>query len=451
MQVSHSFFNVIQQYFAGCVLLPVFIVALVWIVHKWKPEYRKRIVVMICGSILVFNELVYRVFVVVGEGSTYYRLIWIVPIAFVISVFVVEQVTVMTKVNQVLVLCISLLVIFMFSKQSGEEWLTIPTNVYQVDEDVVQVADKLMEITDGEPTYLLDNGNLYEEIRQYDARIMYTDMEEVGLWAIIEGESDKVLGRDLIEVIWDDRSRYLALRKDNSFIHKLVESAGLTLAGDTDNYSLYYVDYEELYWDWVTNRKLMAGLIEQATTEYISIAGLNGKFGYVYISNFGVLENEEMYQEMFEKIKLQQPQGVIINNQLARNADWYLQYEDLFEEMQIPYYCNNQEFQVIEQTEFNICMMDNVDGISDESFEKLKVLVEEGEPIVLVLSSKVENDGKLYSFIAEAESVVQVLTAQKSEYTKELLGEHKLQYAIPVDENHIFTMLYIKGLEGKNE
>ena len=155
---------------------------------------------------------------------------------------------------------------------------------------------------------------------------------------------------------------------------------------------------------------------------------------------------------MFEKIKLQQPQGVIINNQLARNADWYLQYEDLFEEMQIPYYCNNQEFQVIEQTEFNICMMDNVDGISDESFEKLKVLVEEGEPIVLVLSSKVENnDGKLYSFIAEAESVVQVLTAQKSEYTKELLGEHKLQYAIPVDENHIFTMLYIKGLEGKNE
>jgi len=249
MQVSHSFWDVVQQYFAECALLPVFMLALVWIVKNWKPEYKKFIIAIVCGSVLVFNELVYRVFVAVGEGSTYYRLFWIVPIIFIIAAFAVETVTSLEKWKQAAVVGISLLAVFMFCGQSGEEWFSLPENIYQVDKDVIQVADTLMELTGGEPTYIIDNGDLSDSIRLYDARIMYADLEEYTLYDILSGDSKRILGRDLTEAIWNNRCRYLALRKDNPFMYKLMEGAGITLETETDNYRIYKVDYEDLYDD----------------------------------------------------------------------------------------------------------------------------------------------------------------------------------------------------------
>ena len=452
MQVSHSFWDVVQQYFAECALLPVFVLALIWIVKKWKPEYKKFIIVIACGSVLVFNELVYRVFVAVGEGSTYYRLFWVVPIILVIAVFAVETVASLEKWKQAAVVCISLLAVFMFCGQTGEEWFSLPENIYQVDEDVIQVADALMELTDGEATYIVDNGDLSETIRLYDARIMYADLEEYTLYYILNGESKRILGRDLTEAIWNNRCRYLALRKDNPFMYKLMEGAGITLEDETDNYRIYKVDYDRVYADWVRGRRLNKGLVNWATIDYIQISGLQEQYGYVYISNFGDIENEDVYQEIFDKIEAQQPHGIIVNDTLSEYAEWHVQYADKLAELQIPYYCNDQEIQVIEQEEICICMMNNASGVSDEALEALYALIQEDKPIILVLSDMIESEeDAIYTLLNEDDSVAYVLSAKEGEYVKELLYGETLHYSIPVDENQIFSMLYIKGLEGKNE
>lgn len=448
MQDSHSFFNVLQQYFAGSALLPVFVIALAWIILKWKSEYKRIMVAILCGSALVFNEFIYRVFVAVGEDITYYRLLWIVPTVFIIAVFTVENISRLKKNGQVAVVSISLLAVFMFSGQTGAEWFSLPENIYQVDEDVIQVADTVMELTGGESVYLLDNGELDMSIRQYEPRIVYTNNLESGLWEVMKGASSNVLGSDIMQATYDDRSRYLALRKDEPLAHKLVESAGHTLVAGTDNYQIYQVDYYTVHWDLVKIAELTGGIINRASIEYIPISGVSEKCGYVYLTDFGPAENEEIYQELFGKIISLQPQGIIINDGLSGNSEWYLQYADMLEAMQIPYYCNNQEFQVIEEEEFLICMLDNMDGISEDTLAKFQALTNEGKPVVVVLSSKVEDEtDRLYSMLVEQDFVVQVLSARKGDYTKDVLGEKLLQYAVPVDENQILSMIYLKGPE----
>ena len=448
MQVSHSFLDVIQQYFAECALLPVFLLAVIWIVKKWKPEYKKFIIAIACGGVLIFNELVYRIFAAVGEGSTYYRLFWIVPIAFVIAVFAVEAVSLLEKWKQAAVIGISLLAIFMFCGQTGEEWFSLPENIYQIDEDAIQVADTVMELTGGEATYIIDNGDLSNSIRLYDARIMYADLEEYTLYDILNKDSKRILGRDLTEAIWNNRCRYLALKKDDPFMYKLMEGAGILLETETDNYRIYKVDYDKVYADWTSGRRLTKGLINWATVENIPIAGMQEEYGYVYISNFGDIANEEVYQEMFDKIEAQKPLGIIINDTLSEYAEWYVQYEDKLAELQIPYYCNNQELQVIEQESFIIYMMNNSDGITDKALTELKALMQQEKPIVLVLSSAIESEeDAMYALLSENDGVVYVLSAKEGEYVKALLCDEILQYAIPVDENQILSMLYIRGLE----
>ena len=448
MQDSHSFFNVLQQYFADSTLLPLFVIALVWIVKKWKPEYKRIVIAMALGSILVFNELIYRIFVMAGEGITYYRLLWIVPIVFIVAVFVVESVTKLRKGAQIIVVCISVLAVVMFSEQITTEKFAFPDNMYQIDNDVIQVADKVMELTNGEPAYFLDNGGLDMSIRQYDARIVYTDNEEYGLWAVIEGESKNVLGSDIIQATHDDRSKYLALRKDEPLAHRLVESAGHAQIASTDNYLIYCVDYDRVYWDWEKRTLMSEGNVGQVTMEYVPVTGVDERFGYVYLSDFGAAGNEEVYQEVFSKIRSLQPEGIIINDQLSVNAGWYVDYADQLEELNIPYYSNNQEFQTIEHDKVIVCMMDNRNGISKETLEKFKELEKKGKPVIVVLSVKVEDMADEFSkFVTDTDFVVQVLSAQKRGYSKELFGEKRLQYAIPVDENQILSILYLKDFK----
>lgn len=453
MQTSHSFLDVFQQYFSGSIMLLLFVIALIVLIREWNNKKIMAIVSVACVSVmLLYNEVTYQVLAAVGERSTYYRFFWICPIVLVVSYLIVKVLFSGESGKRILLTFVLGLLIVFFSARQVSDWTHFPENIYQLDEDVIQVADAVLELTGGEPTYLIDNGDLSNTIRQYDSRINFTDIEVIPLDVILRGYTTNILGRDAIDAIWNNRSRYLVLKKEEVIVYKVLENAGITLAAETDNYNIYSVDYNKLYEDWIQCGKLTGEFINQATIEYIPIKGLQGEYEYIYISDFGQFENQELYHELVAKISLRQPDGIIINDQLSENANWYLQYEELLDELQIPYYCNTQEFQVIEQAEFDICMLDNKDGVSDEEWESFQEMLKANKPIVLVLSSRLEDkNDKLYSILTEENLVVQILSAQKGEYTKEVLGEKILQYATPVDENQVFNVINIKGLEAKNE
>lgn len=452
MQVSYSFLDVFQQYFTDTVFLSLFLLALMWIIKKWNKDRKRALIAVGCASILIFNEIVYRVFVAMGEGSTYYRLFWMIPIALVSAAFIVECITSMTQGKCVLALVIVGIACFFFSGKSGTEWFTLPDNIYQMDEDVMQVSDALMELTNGEPTYLADDGSISGTIRQYNAKVMNTDTEVYFLDIMMQGYNSNVIGRVIQDVVRENHSRYFAVKKIDKSIYKTLETGGLKLATETDNYRIYYVDYNQLYEDYEERIKLEEGLWNQINYEYISIPGLEKEWEYVYVTDFGDIENEAVYREVVEKIENIRPAGVIINHQLSENAAWVERYQEAFASMNIPCYYNDQAFQVIENEHVDICMIDNSEMITDETVQLLEELVNQPKPVVLVLSKRLseETDETFVEFITqENSSIAQVLSVEKGGFVKELLGNELLQYAAGADNKQQINIIRIESLEPK--
>ena len=452
MQVSYSFLDVFQQYFAECIFLPLFVLALIWIVKKWNKDRKHAFIAVGCASILVFNEIVYRVFVAIGEGSTYYRLFWIIPIALVLAAFIVDNIINMTNGNRMLALVVVAVACVLFSGKTGTEWFSLPDNVYQIDKDVMQVSDVLMELTNGERTYLADDGSISRTIRQYNAKVMNTDTEVYFLDIMMQGYNSNVIGRVVQDVVRDNHSRYFAVKKVDKSIYKTLETGGLKLAAETDNYCLYYVDYGQLYEDYEERIGLEEGLWNQINYEYISISGLEKELEYVYVTDFGDMENEAIYQEIIEKIEKIGPNGIIINRQLSENEAWVERFQEDFALLDIPYYCNDEAFQVIENEQVDICMIDNSETVTDEALQLLEEVVNQQKPVVLVVSKRLveEKDEVLVDLITkENSSIVQVLSVEKDNFIKELLRKELLQYAAAADEKQQLNIIRIESLEPK--
>ncbi len=450
MQANYSLWNVLGQYFENSALLPLFVLALIWIINKWNKDRKVAFIAIACGSVLVFNEVAYRFFSAIGEGSTYYRFLWIIPLVLVVAAFLVNYVTVANAGKQYFVLALTLLAIWMFSGQTGAEWLTLPENIYQIEPDVIQVSDLLMKLTDNQATYLIDDRSISNTIRQYNAKVMCTDMELADMDMILQGNDTNALGKDIQNAINNNRSRYIAINKEDTIIYKVMENAGIKLAGETDHYRLYYVHYKQLIPDVEEMQKLSIGESGQTNIEYVPIQGFTKRLEYVYITDFGTTENEEVYKNVLKQIEEMQPDGIIINAELSKNSNWHRKYETLLEEQGIPYYCNDTEFQVISEDEIEICFIDNRRTISKTALNSLENLMKEGKPILLVLSENIsESDSSdLVKLISKPNStVIQVLSAKQDTFQKNLIGEQILQFATPTDSNQLLNLIRIEGLE----
>ena len=227
MQVSSSFLDVVSQYFAECIFVPLFLLALIWIWKKWNIDRKRAIVGIGAASILVFNELTYRIFVAIGEGSTYYRMFWIIPIVLVVAAFLVDMIMSVGKIARiVMVLSISVACV-MFSTKSGIEWFKVPQNVYQISNDVIQVSDAIMELTGGEPTYMIDDGSVSGTIRQYNAKIKSTDTALYYMDLILLEYYNSIYGKDIQNSIRNNHSRFIVLQKEKKNAVRLVEAKKL--------------------------------------------------------------------------------------------------------------------------------------------------------------------------------------------------------------------------------
>ena len=444
MQTSHSFIDVVLQYFAEGILLPLAALALVWVYRKWNKDKRQALLAIGMASVLVFNEPMYQLFSAMGEGSTYYRLFWIAPLGLIIAAFAVYGITSLERKKSVIVLVIALVACYMNTEKTGAEWFDVPDNVYQIENDVMQVADALMEVTGGNPTYLIDDGSIGYTVRQYNAKILYTDMGQYDIDLILKGYETNVMAKDAQDAIINNHARFIAVKKSDKMICKILESAGVKLARETDNYNLYYVDYDQLGKDW-TERDLY-------NIEYIPVSGLETPVEYAYITDFGDVNKEQVYLEMLDKMSGLTLDGIIINSQYSKNAEWVDVYAKQLQDMGVPVYLNNKEFQNISLEEIELCMIDNREQISDETIHALEKLAQGSKPVVLILAKKLETENEnslLKVILAENSKVVQVLSTEKDAYTKMLLGEKVLQYATPIDSDQVLNVLRIESLEAE--
>lgn len=449
MQISHSFWNVCQQYFAEGIALPIFVIAIVWLFKKWNKEKRIAFLTILCASVLfVYNEVSYKIFEMIGEGSTYYRLFWICPITLIVSYFIIELVWNVEKTKRVwLVLAIGVTG-YMLSTGQLSNWTKIPDNIYQLDNDVIQVADALMEQTGGEMTTLIDDGTLYATIRQYNSKIEFTELYTHQINQLLYTNSAEYLGRYVQDYISLNESEYIAIEKEKMATVKVLESGGLRRVAETDGYYLYHANHEKIDDDWMMLEEMDKGICNRSNIEYIPVDGMQGECRYVYLSDFGTIDNEEVYKEIIEEINALEIEGVFINAMSSNNREWVSKYEHLLAELKVPYYSNDKALQLVESEEVIVCMIDNTSEISEETIQGFVNLKNEGKPVIMVLSSKLGASEELYKeIVAEDSPVVQVLTVEKDKNEKMLINNSILQYAIAVDKGQMITVISISGQE----
>lgn len=447
MQNNDSFLRLWGEYFGNTAILPLFVIAVIWLFRKWNTEKRRCFLCAAGVSILLlYNGLTYAAAQKVGEAETYYRFIWICPFVLICAFLITEVFMHIGKEKKLLGIIIFPIAIFLFSSKLPSTWVNIPQNVYQLDSEVIKVSDIIMDLTGGESAKMIDDGAISATIRQYNAKIIFTDRYVYNIQYVLQGNHANYIGYHLLNDLLNNNSDYFLVKKEAVTAGRVLESVGLKKAAESSSYDIYWRDSVQMMED----IPLLSGIKErsgiQSNLEYVPIDDIETKFDIVYLSDLGVEENTVVYQNVIDEINTLQPEFVIINSQLSENADWYLESQDWLAQLTVPYYFNNEEFQIIEKNGVIFCMMNNVNGFSVETVSAFEELQKKDMPIILVLTCGLNENDAIYELVMTEESrVEQILTVRKNSYQKDLLENKIMQYATPADNNTMFNIVRVKG------
>jgi len=441
MQDSGSFFHVCKEYFSNTAMLPLFVIAVVWLWKKWNTE--KKQVFLSAGIISVlgvFNVVTYYIIGRVGEGETYYRFFWICPIALFVAMMLSDVLVSMKKEQRMLIVLTMFVGYFAFSSRPLTNWINIPENVYQVSDDVIEVSDAIMDVTDGAYTMIIDNNNLRNEVRQYNAKIGYTEAEAETLSNMLHMNDMNYFGREVMYYMWYNNARYIVSDKQKPLACRLVESVGLDCVAETENYYIYAMNHARMTMDEEVMHEMQNKIGVNINMEYIRTSETVGMNEFIYITDFGMDRSDAFYQEIVNEINAGESQFVIVNSQEVN--------QKVYNDLEVPCYCNNQDIQVIERNDYNICLINNENGISDEVMQKFQVLKNNKIPILLVLSKEISETEQIYLEVMDEDSkVLAVLTGADEGHYKKALGDRVLQYSVKGGDDTLITIMRLKGLE----
>lgn len=457
MQGIESFIDALSLYITNNILFIVFLIAVIYILKKSSQKQQKYLIaVAVTAIVFVFNGITFAVVKRLGEDTTYYRFFWICPIVLTSAYLMIElyfekAVAKMQKMGLLVIFSVMVLVNY---GQSFHGWTNLPSNVYQIEDDIVQLGDLIDEHTGGERTILLVNDYMASHIREYNANIIINPDGKYYLDEIINGDNINYSARDAMMFVDSNLAEYIAIEKEKIGTNRLFFSMGCEKIGETDNFNVYHYDYElsEAEWDlFITEHDTNSLYIN---SEYINVPGQKGQKDYLYMTDLWVNTSEEERQVIIELANRLQVEAVIINS-TPENADF--KTEDLERELaglKVPYIYNNQGIQLIEEEEFLVTCM-TMQHVTSQQEEELKSIMSMEKPMILVTDKKLyadDTEGVSAMVQAEDSPVVEVVTLTGGMY-KEMLNDNIMQYGsmnVGADEVlSLVTLLRVKGLEAE--
>lgn len=457
MQGIESFTDALSLYITNNILFIVFLIAVIYILKKSSQKQQKYLIaVAVTAIVFVFNGITFAVVKRLGEDTTYYRFFWICPIVLMSAYLMIELYfeKAVTKIQEIGLLLIFCVMLFVNYGQSFNGWTTLPSNVYQIEDDIVQLGDMIDEHTGGERTILLVNDYMASHIREYNANIIINPDGKYYLDEIINGDNINYSARDAMMFVDSNLAEYIAIEKEKIGTNRLFFSMGCEKIGETDNFNVYHYDYElsEAEWDlFITEHDTNSLYIN---SEYINVPGQKGQKDYLYMTDLWVNTSEEERQVIIELANRLQVEAVIINS-TPENADF--KTEDLERELaglKVPYIYNNQGIQLIEEEEFLVTCM-TMQHVTSQQEEELKSIMSMEKPMILVTDKKLyadDTEGVSAMVQAEDSPVVEVITLTGGMY-KEMLNDNIMQYGsmnVGADEVlSLVTLLRVKGLEAE--
>lgn len=451
MQEIVTFFDALRLYAENNILIVVFLLAVLYILKKSNQKQRKYLIaIAVMAVLLVFNGITFAIVKRLGEDTTYYRFFWICPVVLasaylVVELFFEKAVKRQQKVCLLLVFAVMLLGNY---GQSFNGWSNIPFNVYQIDDDIVQLGDLLAEYTGGERTILLAEDDIASHIREYNADIISNPDGLYYLDEIINGGQANYAARIVMLYMDFNKAEYIAVAKEKIGTNRLFLSIGCEEAGETEHYKLYYYDSELLSREWELFDKVMEEKQIYVNSEYIAIPGLKEQKDYLYVTDLWTDVTQEQRQAVIELANELQVEALIINSSIGNRHFTAEFLDEQLAGLEVPYIYNNQGIQTLEEEEYAIVCMTTESMLKEA--DKLKKYSASGAEVILILDGKIAEVSYMEEILAEDSPVIQVITGNGVLH-KEMLDDKILHYSahdVNATEDYGFvTLLRVKGLE----
>ena len=91
MTNAETIWNVISWYYGNSTPIGLLLIVMTVYLLAKKKEYRYYTVGGLFFSFLILNQLTYRVITKLGEGSTYYRFLWMFPVSLLAAWFLLTR------------------------------------------------------------------------------------------------------------------------------------------------------------------------------------------------------------------------------------------------------------------------------------------------------------------------------------------------------------------------
>ena len=246
---------IFKNYTGGRYLAAMFFIALLYLLFTEKDRRRRAMFVYMPISLLLafFFPVTRKVFVrLMGEGDTYYRILWLVPMGIVIAYggvkfacFVCGEIGTWAKRLILAVLCVAVMLCGKYVYAS--QYMSKAENPYHIPQKVIDICDVIAPEDGEERIWAVFPTDLVYFVRQYDTDIQMLYGREMvePKWQYAEpvhtvmNHPSRIDIEELLALTRERSCTYLVL-PNNKGVSADPEKFGLELLDTIEGYPIYY-------------------------------------------------------------------------------------------------------------------------------------------------------------------------------------------------------------------
>jgi hypothetical protein len=233
-----SAIQVVRWYFDGNVLLIAALLALLY----WGRKTEKRKHYVLCAVVcfgLICNDLVFWLVKKADEADTFYRVLWILPVTLLSAYLIVELADQLKGIRKGILIILTVLFVVINAIPSFENWVKFPSNIYQIDDEWIEIADMIDEHSGGKRVNVIDDYSVLWHAREYDDNLCMLGIGDYDLRVIITHPYNIFDKIDVESAIVNSATDYIIVPKEQICGNASLENAGIELIGQTDTYNVY--------------------------------------------------------------------------------------------------------------------------------------------------------------------------------------------------------------------
>lgn len=395
--------QVLQNYL-GTSMLGILACLGYYLLAKENRNYRKMLAYVL-ACLLLMNGATFYVAQRVGEGSTFYRILWNIPIV-VLAAYLVMTVyqKLQKREHKIIFVVFGICTLGIAANISAQKLRSFPETPYYVQQDVIDIC-KIIHEDAGEDAYVtayLDDDLMYG-VRQYDAHIKvvttddYKRFDQFLLW-----DNYNISGIVLRSSFANSETQYISVPLDDLKAQMVCLSGGCSVIGNNENFLVFRTNLD--------SAKEIQG-------------GKYSKLGNVENVEDVVIEGNDIYAEFLYDSS---------NQIILIQEDGELQYLTN----------GSKAYQSVDFGDYLICSVDSDSGkINEEVLEQFVEDNERGKPIILLLAKPIyledmKNEAFREKYLSKEDSafarlatdddssVVAIFGGEREEYGKYYVNDH---------------------------